>query len=86
MQVRVIYWSVYLHPVIHLTSFVLLNTHRLLESKRLLLQLFDGGRMKEIADQGVHIPTGNKEYGPAEDLHMILDHLIGSYLMRLIKK
>ncbi len=50
------------------------------------LTAFDGGRMKEIADQGVHIPTGNKEYGPAEDLHMILDHLIGSYLMRLIKK
>ena len=38
-----------------------------------------------MADQGVHIPTNNKEYGPAEDLHMILDHLIGNYLMRLIK-
>jgi len=50
------------------------------------LTAFDGGRMREIADQGVHIQTDKKEYGPAEDLHMILDHLVGSYLMRLVKK
>jgi len=41
--------------------------------------------MRKIADQGVHIPTGKGEYGPAEDLHMILDHLVANYLMRLIK-
>ena len=45
---------------------------------------FDGGKMKNIADHSVHIPTGPKEYGPAEDAHMVLDHLIGAYLMRLI--
>ena len=45
---------------------------------------FDGGKMKNIADYSVHIPTGPKEFGPAEDAHMILDHLIGAYLMRLI--
>ena len=49
------------------------------------LTAFDGGKMKEIADLGVHIPTGEKEYGPAEDLHLILDHLVGNYLMRFIK-
>jgi D-sedoheptulose 7-phosphate isomerase len=46
---------------------------------------FDGGRMKRIADQGIHVPTGQKEYGPAEDAHMVLDHLIGAYLMRFVK-
>jgi len=46
---------------------------------------FDGGRMKQVAEQGVHVPTGPKEYGPAEDAHMVLDHLIGAYLMRLVK-
>ena len=56
------------------------------EIKTVALTAFDGGKMKEIADQGVHIPTGDKEYGPAEDLHMILDHLVGSYLARLVKK
>jgi D-sedoheptulose 7-phosphate isomerase len=27
-----------------------------------------------------------KEYGPAEDAHMVLDHLLGSYLMRLLRR
>ena len=55
------------------------------EIKTVALTAFDGGIMREIADQGVHIPTGKGEYGPAEDLHMILDHLVANYLMRLIK-
>lgn len=45
---------------------------------------FDGGKMKAMADQCVHVPTGMKEYGPAEDAHMILDHLVGAYLMRYV--
>ena len=45
---------------------------------------FDGDRMKVIADQGIHVPTEKAEYGPAEDAHMILDHLVGSYLKKLI--
>jgi D-sedoheptulose 7-phosphate isomerase len=49
------------------------------------LTAFDGGKMRKIADQGVYIPTEKKEYGPAEDLHMILDHLVSNYLMRLVK-
>jgi D-sedoheptulose 7-phosphate isomerase len=53
--------------------------------KTVALTAFDGGMMKDKAEQGVHVPTGMKEYGPAEDVHMILDHLVGSYLMQLIK-
>jgi len=49
------------------------------------LTAFDGGKMKEMADYTVHVPTLKGEYGPAEDVHMILDHLVGSYLMRVIK-
>ena len=49
------------------------------------LTAFDGGKLKEIADQGIHIPTGMKEYGPAEDVHMILDHLVSAYLSRFLK-
>lgn len=45
---------------------------------------FDGGKLKLIADQGVHVPTELREYGPAEDAHMMLDHLVGSYLTRLV--
>ncbi len=54
--------------------------------KTVALTAFDGGRMKEISDYGIHIPTDKKEYGPAEDLHMILDHLVSNYLLRLVKK
>ena len=46
---------------------------------------FDGGKMKTTADQGIHVPTGPKEYGPAEDAHMVIDHLVGAYLMRYVK-
>jgi D-sedoheptulose 7-phosphate isomerase len=54
--------------------------------KTVSLTAFDGGKMREISDHNIHIPTDNKEYGPAEDLHMILDHLVSNYLMRLVKK
>jgi len=53
--------------------------------KTMALTAFDGGQMKVIADNCIHIPTEDKEYGPAEDVHMILDHLICSYLMRIIR-
>jgi D-sedoheptulose 7-phosphate isomerase len=48
------------------------------------LTAFDGGKLKQVADQGIHVPTAPKEYGPAEDAHMILDHLVHAYLCRLI--
>ena len=34
----------------------------------------------------IHVPTEKGEYGPAEDVHMILDHLIGAYLTRMVKE
>lgn len=44
---------------------------------------FDGGRLRSLADVPVHVPTNAGEYGPAEDVHMILDHLVGAYIARL---
>jgi D-sedoheptulose 7-phosphate isomerase len=41
---------------------------------------FDGGRLRELAQIVVHAPTKPGEYGPAEDVHMILDHLVTSFL------
>jgi len=52
--------------------------------KTVAITAFDGGKMKTMADEGVHVPTAPKEYGPAKDAHMVLDHLVGAYLMRLI--
>lgn len=53
--------------------------------KTVAITAFDGGRMKQIADDGIHVPTALKEYGPAEDAHMVLDHLVGSYLIRVVQ-
>ncbi|ATH06746.1 sugar isomerase [Halobacteriovorax marinus] len=46
---------------------------------------FDGGKLKELCDQFILIPTAQGEYGPVEDIHMILDHMIGSYLFQYIQ-
>ena len=43
---------------------------------------FDGGALREIADHSIHIETARGDYGPVEDLHMVLGHLITSYLAR----
>ncbi len=43
---------------------------------------FDGGRLKEISNIVLHTPNLPGDYGPIEDLHMILDHLIISYLVK----
>jgi D-sedoheptulose 7-phosphate isomerase len=49
------------------------------------LTAFDGGKLKKIVDYSVHVPTEKGEYGPAEDAHMLLDHLVGNYLLNHCK-
>jgi D-sedoheptulose 7-phosphate isomerase len=41
---------------------------------------FDGGELRRLADCVVHVASEKGEYGPVEDVHMILDHLVTSYL------
>jgi D-sedoheptulose 7-phosphate isomerase len=52
--------------------------------KTVAITAFDGGRMKQLAEDGIHVSTMLKEYGPAEDAHLVLDHLVGAYLTRLV--
>lgn len=42
---------------------------------------FDGGKLKELCTYVVHAQSERGEYGPVEDVHMILDHLITAYLV-----
>ena len=56
------------------------------EIKTVGITAFDGGKLKQVADYNIHVPTEKGEYGPAEDVHMILDHLIGAYLTRMVKE
>ena len=48
------------------------------------LTAFDGGYLKENCDLNIHVPTKVGEYGPAEDLHMVVCGLIGSYFREKI--
>lgn len=47
---------------------------------------FDGGALRKKSDISLHVQTDRGEYGPVEDIHMIFDHLIGSYLISLVKR
>lgn len=47
---------------------------------------FDGGRLATMCDHVVHIQSHKGEYGPVEDVHLILNHMIVSYLMMALKK
>jgi len=42
---------------------------------------FDGGKLKDICDIVIHVHTLKGEYGPVEDIHMIIDHLISNWLI-----
>ncbi|MCF8262624.1 MAG: SIS domain-containing protein [Melioribacteraceae bacterium] len=43
---------------------------------------FDGGKLKNMANIVMFTPNPPKQYGPIEDLHMILDHMMVSYLAK----
>ena len=46
---------------------------------------FDGGKLREMSDIRIHVETRKGEYGPVEDVHMFVDHLIGTYFNRVVK-
>jgi D-sedoheptulose 7-phosphate isomerase len=44
---------------------------------------FTGGKLSKMADVSLIVPSDG--YGPVEDIHMILDHIITSYLYEKLK-
>jgi D-sedoheptulose 7-phosphate isomerase len=46
---------------------------------------FDGGTLKPLCDIAIHAETPKGEYGPVEDVHMILDHLIYTWLKSRVR-
>lgn len=44
---------------------------------------FSGGKLAQISDIALTVPS--HEYGPVEDVHMILDHILTSYLYEKFK-
>jgi D-sedoheptulose 7-phosphate isomerase len=46
---------------------------------------FTGGRLAEICDNVVHVSSDIGEYGPVEDAHLVLEHMITAALHARIK-
>lgn len=40
---------------------------------------FDGGKVKNMVDVCIHAKTPKWRYGPVEDIHLILNHVISGY-------
>jgi D-sedoheptulose 7-phosphate isomerase len=45
---------------------------------------FGGGKLSELCDHVIHIKSEIGEYGPVEDLHLVLDHMITSYFIKAL--
>ena len=46
---------------------------------------FDGGKLLEICDVAVHVKTSPGEYGPVEDTHLILKHILAHWFQNKLK-
>jgi D-sedoheptulose 7-phosphate isomerase len=47
---------------------------------------FDGGKLKGICHHCCQVRTVKGAYGPVEDIHLVLDHIISTYLMYMLRK
>lgn len=41
---------------------------------------FDGGQLKSTCDMALVVSTPKGQYGPVEDIHLIINHIISTYL------
>ncbi|MBF0194271.1 MAG: SIS domain-containing protein [Magnetococcales bacterium] len=57
-----------------------------LGGKTFALAGFDGGKLAQIADNAITVLTPKGEYGPVEDGHMIIDHVVTCYLLEVLKQ
>ena len=46
---------------------------------------FDGGKLKKLSDTCVHIPSYNGEYGPVEDLQLMVNHILAHWFLKKLK-
>jgi D-sedoheptulose 7-phosphate isomerase len=40
---------------------------------------FDGGKLRSLSDVVVHVPTVKGEYGPVEDAHLVINHVLAHW-------
>jgi len=42
---------------------------------------FDGGELRALCDVAIHVATPRGQYGPVEDAHLVVNHLVTAWLM-----
>ena len=45
---------------------------------------FDGGKLSRICDIQIHVKTNEGEYGPTEDAHLIINHILAHWFQGTI--
>ena len=47
---------------------------------------FEGGRLEQICDIAIRVPAVAGEYGPVEDAHLIINHIIAHWFQNKLKQ
>jgi D-sedoheptulose 7-phosphate isomerase len=45
---------------------------------------FDGGKALQLCQHTIHCQSNKGEYGPVEDIHLIIDHIINNYILEYV--
>ena len=46
---------------------------------------FDGGQVLQLCQHTIYCQSKKGEYGPVEDLHLIIDHIINNYILEYVQ-
>ena len=46
---------------------------------------FDGGELRKICDSSILIPSASGDYGPVEDMHLMVNHLLAHWFQNKLK-
>lgn len=47
---------------------------------------FEGGKLKDLCDLSIHFKTENGEYGPVEDAHLVVNHILAHWFQMKLKR
>ena len=46
---------------------------------------FTGGKLLNLCDVKIHVKSQNGEYGPVEDAHLIINHVLAHWFQNSLK-
>ena len=46
---------------------------------------FEGGKLREVCDTSILVPSIQGEYGPVEDMHLMINHLLAHWFQNTLK-